>query len=69
MAERKKPAAATAVSAAQARQALRARIQAAVQGLQYGQVVIVIKDGRVTQIDRTEKQRIIGVEGIFGDGI
>ncbi|CUH97083.1 hypothetical protein P22_3209 [Propionispora sp. 2/2-37] len=49
--------------------ALRNRIVEAVQGLKFGQVVIVIKDGKVTQIERTEKQRFTGVEGIYGDGI
>ncbi|SEP27549.1 MULTISPECIES: YezD family protein [Propionispora] len=50
-------------------QALRKRIAEAVDGLKFGQVVIVIKDGKVTQLDRTEKQRFTGVEGIYGDGI
>lgn len=49
--------------------ALRNRIVEAVHGLKFGQVVIVIKDGKVTQIERTEKQRFTGVEGIYGDGI
>lgn len=48
---------------------LRARIIEAVRGLEYGQVVILIKDGRVTQIERTQKQRVVWVEGRYGDGI
>jgi hypothetical protein len=49
--------------------ALRARILAVVERLEYGQVVIGIKEGRVIQIDRTEKQRFSAVVGIYGDGI
>ena len=45
------------------------RILAAVQDLQYGQVVILIKDGNVIQVDRTDKQRIANWQGINGDGI
>jgi len=45
------------------------RILAAVQGLQYGQVVILIKDGNVIQVDRTDKQRIANWQGTYGDGI
>lgn len=49
--------------------ALRAKILEAVSDLRYGQVTIMIKSGKVTQIDRTEKQRYTGVEGTYGDGI
>lgn len=31
-----------------------------VQGLRFGVVQIVVHDGRVTQIERTEKTRIVG---------
>ena len=48
---------------------LRARISEAAEGLQYGQIVIVIKEGRVTQIEKTEKQRFPSLVGINGDGI
>ncbi len=48
---------------------LRAEIGGALGGLQYGQVVILIKDGRVTQIERTEKRRLPRLEGIDGEGI
>ncbi|HEY3424374.1 MAG TPA: YezD family protein [Negativicutes bacterium] len=44
-------------------------IMEAFQGLKYGQIVIVIKSGKVVQIERTEKQRFPGLEGINGDGI
>lgn len=45
------------------------RILSVVQDLQYGQVVILIKDGNVIQVDRTDKQRIANWQGINGDGI
>lgn len=31
--------------------------------LQFGRLVIVVKGGRVSQIERTEKQRFIGLDG------
>lgn len=49
--------------------ALRTRILEAIEKLEYGQVVIGIKEGRVIQIDRTEKQRFSALVGIYGDGI
>ncbi|MBC8015147.1 MAG: DUF2292 domain-containing protein, partial [Sporomusaceae bacterium] len=49
--------------------AVRARILAAFDKLEYGQVVIVIKEGRIIQIDRTEKQRFSTLVGVYGDGI
>jgi hypothetical protein len=33
-------------------------IRAAIKGIRFGEVRIVIQDGRVIQIDRVEKQRI-----------
>ena len=48
---------------------LRAEVARALGGLQYGQVVILIKDGRVTQIERTEKRRLPRLEGVDGEGI
>jgi len=49
--------------------ALRTRILEALATLEYGQVVIGIKEGRVIQIDRTEKQRFSALIGVYGDGI
>ena len=46
------------------------RIQTALAGIQFGQVVVKVQAGRVVQIDRTEKQRLpeqwigVGGEGI-----
>ncbi|WP_123039459.1 YezD family protein [Cohnella candidum] len=34
-----------------------ARVQAAVEGLKYGTVQIVVHDGRIVQIERTERFR------------
>ena len=48
---------------------VRARIQEAFEKMEYGQVVIVIKEGRIIQIDRTEKQRFPTLVGLYGDGI
>lgn len=39
-------------------QAVLAEIQSALQGLRYGQVVIVVQDGVVVQIDRIERRRL-----------
>ncbi|MEN6412051.1 MAG: YezD family protein [Veillonellales bacterium] len=49
--------------------AVRAKVQEACAALEYGQVVIVIKEGKIVQIDRTEKQRFPSLMGIYGDGI
>ncbi|MBP2628555.1 MAG: hypothetical protein H6Q68_3266 [Firmicutes bacterium] len=49
--------------------AVRLRIQAAFEKMEYGQVVIVIKEGKIVQIDRTEKQRFPELVGLYGDGI
>lgn len=48
---------------------LRNKISEALEKLEYGQVAIGIKEGRVIQIDRTEKQRFAALVGIYGDGI
>lgn len=49
--------------------ALRRVITEAVNGLKYGQVVFVIKTGKVVQVERTDKSRVMSLEGAFGDGI
>lgn len=35
-------------------------IQEALKGLQYGQVTVVVQDGIVVQVERTEKHRLRG---------
>lgn len=37
-------------------------IVAAVSGLQYGQVTVIVHDGQVVQIERTERQRLLQTE-------
>ncbi|WP_371379782.1 DUF2292 domain-containing protein [Sporomusa aerivorans] len=49
--------------------AFQSRILAQLQGLMYGQLIIRIEDGKVEQIEKTEKRRINEQEGILGDGI
>ena len=39
------------------------KIQQSFQNLAYGQLVIVVKSGAVTQIERTEKSRFTGLDG------
>lgn len=48
---------------------LQKMILEAIGGLKYGQVVFVVKNGKVVQVERTDKSRVTGLEGIFGDGI
>ncbi|MBP1764218.1 MAG: hypothetical protein H6Q65_1276 [Firmicutes bacterium] len=48
---------------------LRLRIGKALAELQYGQIVIVIKNHQITQIERLEKYRVGAMEGLFGEGI
>lgn len=59
----------TASAAAEPNPILRKKIMEAMQGMDYGQVTIVIQNKRVVQIERTEKQRVNSLEGLYGDGI
>ena len=45
------------------------QILAALKGMRYGQVALLVKQGRIVQVDRTEKQRLPIVEGAYGAGI
>jgi hypothetical protein len=47
----------------------RSKMTAVLKELQYGQVTILIKDGTIVQIDRTDKQRVSHLQGVFGEGI
>ncbi|MDU2064533.1 MAG: YezD family protein [Sporomusaceae bacterium] len=49
--------------------AVRKGLEEACEGIEYGQVTIVVKTGKVVQIDRTEKQRFTALAGLDGDGI
>ena len=45
------------------------KIQQHFQGLEYGQVVIFIKEGKIIQVERTEKYRLSDFTGLDGEGI
>ncbi len=55
--------------AAKTNSILRSKIIEAMDKMNYGQVMIVIKNKRIVQIERTEKQRVHSLEGLYGDGI
>ncbi|SHI82715.1 DUF2292 domain-containing protein [Propionispora hippei] len=48
---------------------LQAQIVTELQKIQYGQLVIRFANGKVEQIEKTEKRRVHEVEGVHGDGI
>ena len=48
---------------------LRLRINQICKDLKFGQIIVVIKDKKITQIEKLEKHRVNGLEGLFGDGI
>jgi hypothetical protein len=48
---------------------LQKKLQDELKNLQFGQVLLHVKGGVIAQIERTEKQRYSGLEGIYGDGI
>jgi len=48
---------------------VRAKILESLSGLKYGQIVVVIKNGAVVQIEKTEKSRFTEWEGVDGEGI
>ncbi len=50
-------------------QAIRSSVLESLKELKYGQVTIVIKAGKITQIEKTEKQRVTSLQGLYGDGI
>jgi hypothetical protein len=45
------------------------KLREALAGLEYGQVSLVIKKGRLVQIERLQKVRLSDVQGLGGDGI
>ncbi|KYZ74938.1 hypothetical protein AXX12_15270 [Anaerosporomusa subterranea] len=48
---------------------LRCRVAEQLKDLAFGQIILIIKDNLLVQIERIEKQRLAGLEGIYGDGI
>ena len=49
--------------------ALRLKLKIMLDGLRYGQIIVVVKDHAITQIERLEKYRVNDWEGLFGEGI
>jgi hypothetical protein len=49
--------------------AVKDKIVQALKGLEFGQVVLVVKKGRVVQIERNLKERFADLQGLAGDGI
>ena len=45
------------------------KISQALNGLEFGQVILLIKKGRLGQIERLQKVRLSDVQGLGGDGI
>jgi hypothetical protein len=45
------------------------KVVQALKGLEYGQVVLLIKKGRLVQIERHLKERFSDLQGLGGDGI
>jgi hypothetical protein len=45
------------------------KILSDLQSIRYGQLVIHLNNGKVGQIEKTEKRRIDELEGLYGDGI
>ncbi|MDR2199524.1 MAG: YezD family protein [Deltaproteobacteria bacterium] len=45
------------------------RISEALEGLEFGQVILIVKKGQLAQIERLEKVRLADVQGLGGDGI
>ncbi|MDR3135441.1 MAG: YezD family protein, partial [Deltaproteobacteria bacterium] len=45
------------------------KVVQALKGLEFGQVVLVVKKGRLVQIERHLKERFSDLQGLGGDGI
>jgi hypothetical protein len=45
------------------------KLNQALKGLEFGQVVLVVKKGRLMQIERLQKERFSDLQGLAGDGI
>ena len=48
---------------------IKSKVQAALKGMEYGQVLLAVRDGAIVQIERTEKQRLKYLQGVDGEGI
>jgi hypothetical protein len=49
--------------------AVKKKISQALKGLEFGQVILVVKKGRLAQIERLQKERFSDLQGVYGDGI
>ncbi|MDR1037482.1 MAG: YezD family protein [Deltaproteobacteria bacterium] len=49
--------------------AVKKRIAEALKDLEFGQVILVVKKGRLAQIERLQKERFSDLQGVYGDGI
>lgn len=49
--------------------AVKDKVVQALKGLEFGQVVLMIKKGRLVQIERHLKERFSDLQGLLGDGI
>jgi hypothetical protein len=45
------------------------KILQALKNLEFGQIVLVIKKGKLVQIERMQKERFSDLQGLAGDGI
>jgi len=45
------------------------KIQQQFRGLEYGEIVVVMKAGKIVQVERTEKYRLQSFMGLDGEGI
>jgi hypothetical protein len=50
-------------------QTVKEKVIQALKGLEFGQVVLMIKKGRLVQIERHLKERFSDLQGLGGDGI
>ena len=46
-----------------------AKVIAELEEIQYGQLIVRLENGRIEQMERTEKTRVQEVDGRYGDGI
>jgi hypothetical protein len=49
--------------------AVRDKIVKALVGLEFGQIILVVKKGKLAQLERLQKERFSDLQGLGGDGI
>ncbi len=60
---------AAAKNPAQNSDAWQSGVRQAAKGLAYGQIQLRVQNGRISQLERTDKQRFAEWEGVYGEGI